>query len=398
VVGALVLVSFSIISLVFPALFLTITNDTVSDINPYEPGANAIPFFVVTPTFIAIGILYFKGRLPEKFQNAVDRGRNFEISKKVAMLVFVVIIITHIVISAEALARNEIDEWADWVRMEIVLKNYPFSEATSHLSHYHVTNSLLHTSVTVFQNERAVPYLASIALLVISYFFTTQITQKRFAGIVTMVVLVQSFTFQRYDAAASYPNFWILFYLTSLYLIHNKRRFLSPVFYVLSIFAKPLSAAYLPMSLFFIFNTDLSRKQKIKLSIPYIVIVGLIIGVILSGVNIAGSSSSVGNWNANEFLAGFATLAFQLRFDVFLLVMLVPVIVMLFIMSQKINPLGISLIVLIVGSIIVQPVLTGLTEFNIFPYRYMPFVVFLSIGIGFLFSKKITQPEELWSK
>jgi hypothetical protein len=374
------------------------TTEILTDINPYEPGANAIPFFVVTPTFIAIGILYFKGKLPEKFQNAIERGRNFEISKKVAMLVFVVIIITHIVISAEALGTQEIREWADWTRMEKVLRNYPFSTDTSHLSHYHVTNSLLHTSVTVFQNERAVPYLASIALIVISYFFTAQITQKRFAGIVTMIVLVQSFTFQRYDAAASYPNFWILFYLTSLYLVHNKRRFLSPVFYVLSIFAKPLSAAYLPMSLFFLYNTDLSRKQKLKLSIPYIVIVGMIVGVILSGVNIAGSSSSVGSWNANEFLAGFATLAFQLRFDVFLLVMLVPVIIALFMISQKINPLGISLIVLIVGSIIIQPVLTGLTEFNIFPYRYIPFVVFLSIGVGFLFTKKISQTEGLLSR
>jgi len=138
----------------------------------------------------------------------------------------------------------------------------------------------------------------------------------------------------------------------------------------------------------------LPRKQKIKLSIPYFAIVGIIIAVILSGVNIAGDFD-VGVWNASEFLAGFATLAFQLRFDIFLLVTLVPLIVALFMVSLRINPLGISILFLIVGSIIVQPVLTGLTGFNIFPYRYIPFVVFFAIGVGFLFSKKITLQEQL---
>jgi len=53
--------------------------------------------------------------------------------------------------------------------------------------------------------------------------------------------------------------------------------------------------------------------------------------------------------------------------------------------------IGSSVLVLIIGSIISAPLLAGLTGFNIFPYRHMPLIVFFSIGVGMLFSKKITQ-------
>ena len=51
----------------------------------------------------------------------------------------------------------------------------------------HVRYFFLKSSIEIFGNDRVVPLLTSAALLVVTYFFTTTITQKRFAGIVLSV-------------------------------------------------------------------------------------------------------------------------------------------------------------------------------------------------------------------
>jgi len=77
-------------------------------------------------------------------------------------------------------------------------------------------------SINVFDNVKVIPFLASISLLVLTYFITVEITKKRFAGIVAFVIVLQSGVFLHYDTGITYPNFWILLYLFSLYLIYKK--------------------------------------------------------------------------------------------------------------------------------------------------------------------------------
>ena len=93
---------------------------------------------------------------------------------------------------------------------------------------------LLIASLDIFQNVKIIPFLGSIALLVTTYFLTKEITQNRLAGIVSMLILIQSYTFLRYDSFAMYENFWALFYVVSLYVI-LKKHYLSSISYILSI-------------------------------------------------------------------------------------------------------------------------------------------------------------------
>ena len=51
---------------------------------------------------------------------------------------------------------------------------------------------------------------------------------------------------------------------------------LSPVSYLLSILSKALTVAFLPMSIYFILRSDITRKKKL-------IILGIIIGIILVG-------------------------------------------------------------------------------------------------------------------
>jgi hypothetical protein len=243
----------------------------------------------------------------------------------------------------------------------------------------------LKSSIVLFGNDRVIPLLASAALLVVTYFFTKLITQKRFAGIVAVVILMQSNVFLIYDTTVSYTNFWILFYLLSLYLVY---RFwpLSPVSYLLSIPSKALTAAFLPMSIYFILRSEISRRQKI-------IVAGITAGIILAGglASIGGVSTTQGTeeeFNAKEFWMGFTSFSYQLRFDGLVMLFMIPLIVGLFLVSKSGIKHGESIMVLISGMLLIAPVLTGFTNQTNQPYRFVPLVVFFAIGVGVLLSKR----------
>jgi len=126
----------------------------------------------------------------------------------------------------------------------------------------------LKSSDLIFENDKVIPFLASIALLIVTYAFTTEIAKKRFAGIVAMVIVLQSGIFLIYDKSVTYPNFWILFYVLSLYLIIKKIP-LSPIAYIASLLTKIFTIIFLPMTLFFIFRTNFTRKKKIRIILFY---------------------------------------------------------------------------------------------------------------------------------
>ena len=99
--------------------------------------------------------------------------------------------------------------------------------------------------------------------------------------------------------------------------------------------------------------------------------------------------SNVVDIDTSEFWIGFTTLASNLRFDVLLLLFLLPVSVGLFLKARNGSKNSISIIVLICGTILVTPVLEMITDYYfVYPYRYVPLVVFFAIGLSTLFSKK----------
>ena len=100
---------------------------------------------------------------------------------------------------------------------------------------------LLDISQKIFQNIKVLPFVASILLVIATFFLTYQISKKRFAGIVSMIILLQSYTFLQFDTIAVYENFWVLFYLLSIFVI-QKKWYLSPTLYAISIFTKAFVA------------------------------------------------------------------------------------------------------------------------------------------------------------
>ena len=249
----------------------------------------------------------------------------------------------------------------------------------------HVRYFFLKSSIDLFGNDRVIPLLTSAALLVVTYFFTKMITQKRFAGIVSVLIIMQSSVFLIYDTTVSYTNFWILFYLLSLYLVY---RFwaLSPVLYLASIFSKALTATFLPMSIYFILRSEIPRKQKA-------ITAGITIIMILVGGAVAmGSFSETQNiqeeFDEKEFWMGFTSFAYQLRFDGLIMLFMIPLMVGLFLVAKSGIKHGESIMVLISGMLLITPFLTGFTNQTNQPYRFVPLVVFFAVGVGVLLSKR----------
>ena len=405
----LVVVVINLVSVFFPALIVTLTSGSESQINPFEPGAWAIPVLVTNAVFFCFVILYYEKSLPNAIRNSIKFILNFEISRKVAAIVIIILLGGYIAFTVQDLSIYEGGEFGDFKNIENFLKQYSFIEFEGlDTNAPFVKYFLLDSSETVFQNIKIIPFLASISLLLLTYFFTLEISKKRFAGIVSMIILLQSSLFLRYDTSATYSNFWILFYLLSLYLLY-KKWFLSPVAYFLSLFSKPLTAIFLPMTLFLTYRAEIPKGKKIRITISYVIIFVIIIGIILPGIfstDIISDDIKIGDdsrgyllskagkitmFNYSDFWSGLTTWAFQLRFDWLVLLFLLPLTVCLFLMSRKGILESDSVLVLIVGALLSIPLLSAFTNFNLHPYRYIPLVVFFAVGVGTLLSKRINQ-------
>jgi len=179
-----------------------------------------------------------------------------------------------------------------------------------------------------------------------------------------------------------------MFYLLSLYVINKKSWHLTHIIYIFSLLSKPLTAVFLPMTLFFTYNSKIPSKRKVRILIPYTIILVSIVVASLAGVK---TVQNFHPFDYGTFWIAFSWLASELRFDGFILVFLLPLTVGLYLKSRQGFTHADSILILIMGTILSHPLLVALTFHNILPYRYITFIVFFAVGVGILFSKKITQ-------
>ena len=387
------IVLLSLVSVIFPALIasnsstikeLTELGIVVAEINPFATGIWTAPLLATNLIILGLGIFYFKKKLPESLKKLFDFVLIFEISKKTAIIAVGIILVFFAIVSAGDLF--EVEDWEDYPGVIERLESWSPEQIGGGIEP-HVRYFLLWSSMKLFGFYTIIPFIASLSLLVLTYFFTVTITKKRFAGIIAMLILAQSSIFLEYDSTVSYTNFWILFYLLSLFLIYKVWP-LSPFSYLFAILSKALSGMFFPMSLFFIYRSNISKTKKILLlaSTTIIILIGII--AILSGANLGGITGSQEQFNSNEFWMGFASFSYQLRFDGLVILFILPLIVGLFLASRKGVMHADSIMFLIGGILFTAPLLTGFTEQTNQPYRFVSLIVFFAIGVGVLLSKR----------
>jgi len=378
------IVLISLISVVFPALMARSMSEFQDfEINPFETGIWSGPLVAANIILLGIGLLYFKGKLPQSITRSIKFIFNFEVSRKVAFTTIAVLLIPYVALSANELATEE--SFSDYPVMKNSLEGWRVEHITQN-SQPHLKYILLFISMEVFGSYRVIPFFASVALLVLVYFITVEISQKRFAGIVSMILVLQSSTFLTYDTSSTYSNFWILLYVLSLYLIY-KAWPLSALSYFLSIPTKALTILFWPMSLFFIYRSRIPRKKKISLFIIYIAIAVVGFTILVSFPGTLALSGVLTEFDSNDFWRGFTSMSPQLRFDGILLMFLLPLVVGLFLLSRRGVLQADSVMVLILGMLLIPAILAGFSDQTNQPYRFVPLIVFFSIGVGTILSK-----------
>ena len=386
----LVIVLLTLTPVIFPALFSVYFGMFTENLNPFELGHQSIFLIVSNAVIFGLGFAYYRNKIPSLVYDMFEKIRTFEVSKKVAIISLSIILGIYIGFSTPELLLDESKEWSDYNDVLIpALEIWPFGEAgdiyVQEQNDRYVRMFLLDVSLDIFQNIKLLPFVASILVVIFTYLITTQFCQKRFAGLIAIIVLLQSYTFLKFDTIAVYENFWVLFFLISLYVI-QKKWFLSPVFYMLAFYTKAYVAPFFLMTLFTTYRSEISRKTKLAILISYIIIVCISIALVFLGETVYPDVIEV---NYSKFILGFQIIITQLRFDLFFIMMILPVTVGLIFLSKNKLKHADSILILIFGTIITSPILVTFTyHYEILPYRFIPLLVFFSIGVGMFFSRK----------
>ena len=387
IVGFSIIV-FSIISVIFPGLLISAIGDD-EFLEPFEMSVMGIPIIVTNIIIISLIILHNRHTLPNSIVVYIQKIFSFDLSQKSSLVLLIIVLGIYVALSADEITIYELNQYGDFLIVERAIEIWPDQESenkyVSEQLSRHVRMGLLVASEEIFNNVKILPFVASILLLITTYFLAVRFSKKNFTGLIAVILTLQSSTFFTYDTIAVYENFWVLFYVFSIYLIFQKPK-VSSIFYILSIFSKAITVLMLPISILVTIFADISSKKKIFVIITHLVVLALSLVVFQFSNTIYGN---VININVSEFVTGFTTLGFNLRFDIVLLLFLLPVAIGLFLKAKNGSKNAISLMILICGTILVTPILEMITDFYfVYPYRYVPLVVFFAISFSNIFSKK----------
>ena len=385
------IVGISVFSVIFPAFIISNTYEFPNDLDPFETSPWTFPIIISSFSLLTLGFLYKNEKLPSQLYSGIKFILNFEISKKTAIISGIIILGIYIGVSSSELFLDERNQWPDYLILEETLDIWP---STDHWNVYikeqntrYVRMVLLDVSQDFLQNIKLLPFIASILVIVFTALITIQISKKRFAGIVSMIILLQSITFTDFDTIAVYENFWVLFYLISIYSIQKKWWHASPFLFILAVFSKSLIVTYFWMNIFYIYRSDIPKRTKYILFASYGVIIGIIYWIFASGKNII--YDDVVRFDFNAFLDGFTGWGNNMQLDPLAILCIIPLVIGLFVNSLKGIKQADSILILILGTILAGPLISYVTDFYfILPYRFIPFIVAMAIGVGIFLSKE----------
>ena len=383
------IVIISLFAIIFPGFFISIYFPYNVEIVPFEPSIWLIPVSSFSFVFLVLGFVYYKRKLPVQVYKCIQFILNFEISKRITVILGIIIFVFYIGFSVNELSINEEGQFPDYNILKAALQIWPSTESddiyVQEQNSRYVRMVLLGTSLEVFQNIKILPFVASISLLIVTFFLTYQISHKRFSGIVALLIILQSHTFLFFDTVAVFENFWILFFLISLYLINRKWQ-LSSILYLLALFSKAFIFVFFLSTIFYIYRARISSRKKIWAMCSYGGVILIILTVFSFGDSVYGDIINISD---SEFFLALNTLGYTLRYDVFIILSLLPVTIGLFFTSRRGFLQADSILILILASLLAGPFISMLTEFYfVLPYRFLPLIVFVAIGIGVFLSKK----------
>lgn len=375
VIPSFIIFLVSFVPLIFPRLFVESILGFQRNVEFFETGVWTIPLIVVNLLFLLCLGLYKFNKLP--ISKLSSFFSEFDVPKKISYLILAAMVLIFVLFSVDELSREEF-ELADYRLLKPYVVNLPdenFGAGTLRYIH-------LYASFLIFDNLRVVPFFMSIGLLLMVYLLSSEISNKRFSGLVSTAIILQSNLFLLFDTTSVYNNAWILFYFISLYLMF-KKPVLSHLSFLWSLILKPLTGLYFPINIYLILQGNFSKHQKKILLISYTAVAILAAFLLFSGIF---SISNEAGFDERRFITGFSEFSNSFRFDGLVLLLFFPTMIILSLKNgpirKKIEFIFFALAIMFVS----QSALNSLVEITVQPYRYIPLIVFFSISVGLIFS------------
>ena len=313
----------------------------------------------------------------------IQKITNFELTKRQNSYLLLIIFGGYIAFSSIELFHDECSGYRncyDFDRRMARLYVWDVSWLQNDFRHF-VHMGLLVLSDQTFGNYKVLPLVSSVFILIITYQLAFSITKKRIGGIISLLIMMQSSIFLDYDTSVTYPSFWALFLMLSLYLTRTKYYLLSPFVFVLSVLAKSITALFLPgLLLFLLFDNN--SKKKITLVSYFIVNSGIVLFLYLS--NKINSFLLFNSVNYDQFILGFVSWIWKgFAHDQLTIVFLI--VSTTIILTKKI-PNGKPILAFCYGIILTSPFLIGFSTYDVWPYRFVPLVCGISIMTALIFT------------
>ncbi len=234
-----------------------------------------------------------------------------------------------------------------------------------------------------FGNAQIIPFIYSIALLPLAYWFVAILTKNNWTGLIAFGITASSGLFYLFNTTATYEHSWVVFLLLAMIAsMKNKWWFVMPIF-LLAVVSKPTAILYLPM---LIYMTG-QFKFKIQYNFFIFIMMLLLLLVAVAPNEMIGGSF---DFNLNEFIQGFYGWWFFLDSTMIVAMSIVLVMIALFIKRKKDKPSRIIL-AFIIGIIISVPLVEGFTTQINHAYRFLPLVIFGGAGLGHVLIQYLTK-------
>jgi len=385
----LTIVLFTLILGMFPALIITFSDKVrfPVEINAFEPGFWMFPILISSAIIFTAIVFYQKNKFPHALNSLFEFILNFEVSKRIALVLIGILIGSYTILTVGELYTEE--PWEDYKRVvEASLQNWSFDDLK--FNGEDIPYFFGYFSMELFGSYRVAPFIASILCLFLTYLITVQISKKRFAGIIALAVVLQSGNFLIYDTTITYPILWIMFYLLSIYFIFKSWP-ISPISFIPAVFSHLLSVGFFPITILIITVLDLPKRKKTLLLSSYFALFVVALILIFTQIMPVGnffSFVSTSSFDFSKIIDAFAIILSQFRYDGIIVVFLLPLVVCLFLTSKKGISNANALLILIGGVILLTVFIPALTGVGNTPYRILPLVFFFAIGVGTLLSKK----------
>ena len=157
------MVIISLFAIIFPGFFISMDFPYNVEIDPFEPSIWLIPVSSFSFVFLVLGFVYYKRKLPVQVYKCIQFILNFEISKRITVILGIIIFVFYIGFSVNELSINEDGQFPDdYDILKTALQIWPSTESddiyVQEQNSRYVRMVLLVTSLEIFQNIKILPF------------------------------------------------------------------------------------------------------------------------------------------------------------------------------------------------------------------------------------------------